>query len=169
LGKEYIEVLGLVHSKTLRRLLLSDLWSFSRREYSDLALRCQNLEQIGLAVDHEAEAIGSMVSLLPKLKCLRILENERLRPPLASFPHEQRLWHIGCELGMLPQPLSVEYICLGELCYRVGGLLEQMRDDGTIELRQEMFPVDKCEVMKYEIWHLDALDISVDPIAPFST
>lgn len=168
LGKEYIYTISRYHGESLKHLLLSDLWAVTKDDMADLVRNCPNLEQLGMAIDStDHESIKLLMPFLPKMRCLRILMNEQLAAHLRTWTHEERMWRMGIELGKRDLP-SLEYICLGDFCYKVGTYVENMREDGTIEKQRHMSLVDKSEVMKFEIWNQDVLDISVDPIAPFS-
>ncbi|KAF2216451.1 hypothetical protein CERZMDRAFT_64873 [Cercospora zeae-maydis SCOH1-5] len=168
LGPEYIRTLGDYHGGTIKLLLLSDLWAVPREDLAYLVRTCPQLEQLGIGLDDaHHDSIRLFGPFLPNLKCIRILENEQLRQHLALYPHEHRIHRMSQEL-VTRSPLKLEFICLGDFCYRIGGLIEAQQENGTIELQRQVTLVDKGEAMKYEIWHLDALDISVDPVAPFA-
>lgn len=168
LGKEYLHVIGRFHGATLKHLLLSDLWAVNQEDFADLVSHCTQLEQLGIATDNaEHDSFRLLMPFLPNLRCLRILENDHLKHHFATYTHEQRMWVMSTELGKRP-PKNLEFICLGDFCYKIGGPTEVMQEDGTIVPGREITLVDKSEAMKYEIWHLDVLDISADPIAPFT-
>ncbi|PIA98994.1 hypothetical protein CB0940_02483 [Cercospora beticola] len=168
LGKEYIHTIGDHHGSTLKHLLLSDVWAVPREDLAYLVRTCTQLEQLGLALDDvQHESIRLLCPFLPNLKCLRILENEQLRQHFALYTHEQRMYQMANELATRG-PLHLEFICLADCCYKIGGLIEVPQENGTIEIQRQITMVDKGEAVKFEIWHLDTLDISVDPIAPFT-
>ncbi|KAM3422947.1 hypothetical protein BST61_g430 [Cercospora zeina] len=168
LGKEYVRTIGDNHGGTIKHLLLSDLWAVPREDLAYLVRTCPQLEQLGIGLDDaHHESIRLFGPFLPNLKCIRILENEQLRQHFALYTHEHRIHGMSQEL-VTRSPLQLEFICLGDFCYRIGGLIEVQQDNGLVELRRQITLVDKSEAVKYEIWHLDALDISVDPVAPFT-
>ncbi|KXT11188.1 hypothetical protein AC579_835 [Pseudocercospora musae] len=168
LGKDYLHAISRFHGEALRHLLLSDLWAITKDEMADLVRHCPNLEQLGMAIDSvDHESIRLLMPFLPKLKILRVLNNEQLQQHLRTWSHEERMWRMGLDLSRR-SPLCLEFVCMADFCYKLGRNVEMMKEDGTIERRYEMSMVDKKEAMKYEIWKLDALDISVDPVAPFN-
>lgn len=168
LGKEYLHVLGRKHGATLKHLLLSDSWAVTQEDFADLINHCPQLEQLGIAVDSaDHTAFRLLTPSLVNLRCLRILDNEYLRQHFAQWTHEQRMWVMSREMGKRP-PRHLEFICLADFCYKIGGPTEILLEDGSVEAGREITLVDKSEAMKYEIWHLDVVDLTVDPIAPFT-
>ncbi|KAF2165240.1 hypothetical protein M409DRAFT_67488 [Zasmidium cellare ATCC 36951] len=165
LGPEYLYTITRYHGDTLKHLLLSDHWWLSNDDVVDIVRYCPNLEQLGLAIntpDHNI--LRLMMPFLPNLQVVRVLHNEHLTQHLRMVSHEERMWEMGNEAAQRPHQ-NMKMIGLGEHFYKVGKLVELLRENGAVERRREMSMVGKEEAMKYEIWRLDCLDISVDPIA----
>ncbi|KAF2486086.1 hypothetical protein BDY17DRAFT_315053 [Neohortaea acidophila] len=146
LGKQYLNVLGSHHGKTLRNLLLSDQWILGGDEIKTLVQQCQHLEQLGLAVEGAElrPSLSLILASLPKLRALRILNGEVVEQAAGQLGITQR--------------------DIGHLVEKVGA--KQFRYLGLGDRVFEISLVD--DVQHVEIWGLDYLDISVDPVAPFS-
>ncbi|EME47548.1 hypothetical protein DOTSEDRAFT_69486 [Dothistroma septosporum NZE10] len=168
LGKEYLEVLMHYHGQTLTHLLLSDQWALSADDLAALIQNCPNLVELGCAVNtSDHTMLELMLPFLPHLQAIRILTNEHSSEHLNSVTHEERMWRMGYELGQKPH-VKMKLIGIGQYQYQVGNMIQLMREDGTTEMRREMSIVGKEEALKWEVWRLDCLDLSVDPIAQFS-
>lgn len=54
---------------------------------------------------------------------------------------------------------------VGDTVYKVGGLIEDINENGLLEWRREVTFGTREDALKWDIWRLDCLDISADPIA----
>ncbi|KAK3113920.1 hypothetical protein LTR53_008287 [Teratosphaeriaceae sp. CCFEE 6253] len=191
LGKEYVHVLTRKFGHSLRHLLLREEWALTPEEIGDIVRYCPNLEQFGLAINSTNHTIlRLLVPFLPKVKAIRLLHNEFLAEHMRAFPHEERMLEMSKDLSKagveqlewyappmildesenasLTVPPVYRRIGVADAVYKVGKNYQHTREDGTWEWRREVTWSCKAAVAHVEIWGLDNLDISADPIAPFS-
>ncbi|KAK5117781.1 hypothetical protein LTR85_008756 [Meristemomyces frigidus] len=168
LGKEYLYVLTRHHGQTLKHLLLHDQWAFGPEDVGDLVRYCPNLEQLGLALNSSNHAtMRLLMPFLPKLKAVRILHNEWLAEHMRVISHEDRLAGMSADLWKAGAQ-QLEWIGIADAVYKCGKNYQAAKADGTTEWRREVTMASRADVQHVEIWSLDVLDISADPIAPFS-
>ncbi|TKA79632.1 hypothetical protein B0A55_03440 [Friedmanniomyces simplex] len=168
LGKEYLYVLTRQHGQSLRRLLLREEWALTSDDVGDLVRFCPNLEQLGLALNTSNHSVLRLLApFLPKLKAVRLLNNEALAGHMRTVSHEERMaalsadvWKAGIE--------NLQWMGFGDAVYKVGKVYQQVKEDGTWEWRREVSRSSQADVQHIEIWGLDNLDISADPIVSFS-
>jgi hypothetical protein len=158
-----LETINQFHGSALTHLLLRDCWPLSGDEISELVRHCPNLEQLGLAVlgvDHHG--LRLFMPFLRKLKALRLLSNEHLIEHLRIFSHEERMQLISHDLGNAT--MTPKIIGIGEFVYKLGGLVEEMKEDGSVGTHREVTFGTREDALKWDIWRLDSLDIDSDPI-----
>ncbi|KAK0934918.1 hypothetical protein LTR29_013487 [Friedmanniomyces endolithicus] len=168
LGQEYLHVLTRQHGQSLRRLLLREEWPLTPDEVGDLARYMPDLEQLGLAIGAESSAVLRLLApYWPKLIAIRLLHSEVLAEHMRTVSHEDRMAALGANLWQAGVE-KLQWIGFGDAVYRVGKAYQHIIEDGTWEWRREVTWASKADVQHVEVWGLDNLDISADPIAPFS-
>lgn len=164
LRQRFLETINTFHGSALTHLLLRDCWPLSGEEISDLVRYCPNLEQLGLAVHGvHHECVRLFMPFLRKLKALRLLSNDFLNEHLRLYSHEDRMATMGQDLGNQPNE-SAKIVGVGDFVYKLGRLVEEIKEDGSTVFRREVTFGTKEDAMKWDIWRLDCLDIDVDPI-----
>ncbi|KAK5119087.1 hypothetical protein LTR62_000298 [Meristemomyces frigidus] len=168
LGKDYLHVLTTINPLALRKLLLRDEWALNEEEVSRLVRNCPNLEQLGMAVGTKNVAVMSwLMPFLPKLRAFRMLPCEALTEIMQTTNHEQRMSMLGIDLWKTGMK-RVEFLGFGEIVYKVGNAEQFETEDGRWQWRYQMTTSSKEEVQHIELWGLDNLDISAEPVARFA-
>jgi hypothetical protein len=165
LRKDYLGGITQFHGRTLRILLLRDIWALDREDVANLVRLCPNLEQLGLAVkDADHAVLKIFMPFLGKLKALRILLGDALIEHMRSTTHEERMAEMSAALVRPPVPL-IEVIGLGDgdVMYKVGRIVKTHMTNGRTDIRREVSLTDSSEAQKWEIWRMDCLDLGVDP------
>ncbi|KAK4554285.1 hypothetical protein LTR86_008493 [Recurvomyces mirabilis] len=168
LGKDYVSVLTGPNSRSLKHLLLRDEWALTEEEISHLVRSCPNLEQLAMALGTKSLAIiPLLIPFLSKLRAFRILHNEHVAENMRVMSHEQRMEMMSKDMwkgGMK----DLRYIGIGDAVYKVGNNYQVTMEDGSSEWRTEVTLGSQAEVQHMEIWGLDNLDISAEPVAKFA-
>lgn len=165
LGKDYLSAITRQHGSTMKHLLLSDQWPLVQDEISDLVRYCPNLEQLGLAIGNSGlEILRILVPFLPKLHTIRILANEWSNEFWQRWTMEQHRQEMEVRLEKAGAH-HIRYFGIGDNVFHAGG---SYQDQETGEWRRDVKEITREDVKHIEIFGLDALDISLEPIAPFS-
>ncbi len=165
LGKQYIHAITRHHGSTMRHLLLWDQWHFDQDEIREIIRFCPNLEQLGIGVNSEdsLRAIHLLVPFLPKLKALRLLLTTSVQEMCAKGNHLETM---GTEFAKL-NSTTLRYIGIGERTFRVDPLAQVLQPSvGTLSTC-DITEIKVDEVQHVEIWGMDHLDITLDPMFPF--
>ena len=121
--------------------------------YAGLAISTSNLDTFRL-----------LMPFLSKLQCIRILPNDSIAELWRSTNPEEHINNMGVHLER-GGAKHVKYIGLGDHIYRARNSYQ----DENGEWRREVEEIGWDEVQHIEIWKLDSLDISLEPIARFSS
>ncbi|CAK4035024.1 Hypothetical predicted protein [Lecanosticta acicola] len=168
LKDDFLATVTKVHGEGIKHLLLSDQWPLTRDDVHLIARDCPQLEQLGLAVNTSThDWLVLLMPFLKNLRALRVLPNEHLAEHFRHVSHEERMNHLGITLANDPRA-KFELLGMGDVVYRVGRMMEDVQQDGTIVRRREVTMRGLEAAKGYAIWDLDHLDINVDPVAPFS-
>ena len=164
LGPLYLHALTRQHGPTLKHLLMSDQWGLTLDDIRDLINYCPNLEQVGIALKTTDTCnLRLLIPFLSKLTALRLLPSECLAEHMRSTSHEEIMRRIEDEMIKLPN-FRVRYLGVGDFVYKYSGMIKVNRDDGTAETRPKFIMTTKADVAHVEIFGLDCLDISADPV-----
>jgi hypothetical protein len=166
LGKQYIHAITRQHGSTMKHLLLWDQWHLDQDDIRELIRYCPNLEQLGIGVasEHSLRAIHLLLPFLPKLEAVRMLLTDELEGECTSHGH---LDEMGTWFAKL-NATSLKYIGVGKRTFKVGPLHSYTTSDGKQDVKAEVTEVKIEDVKHVEIWGLDCLDLTLDPVAPFS-
>ncbi|KAE8849549.1 hypothetical protein PTNB73_10490 [Pyrenophora teres f. teres] len=178
LGSEYIAAIQSSH-RTLRHLLLSELWILSDDALFQLAKSLPQLEQFGYACAvPSTESLRKIMVCLPKLRAIRLLlrpgheTDNRLDindPDLHMFAIATEFWK--------PEYKNLEYIGIGDdLVFKLGGIYFPPKKDVVTNgnensiMAKRTGPIRNVEqvtresVKHVEIWGLDTTEF--DPAFP---
>lgn len=168
LKDDYLQTIAKYHGNGLKHLLLSDQWELTKEDVHHIACKIPNLEELGLALatsDHEC--LVTLMPFLKNLRALRILDNEHLAEHFRRHSHEERMRLIGEHIAQSGST-RFKILGMGDVVYKLGDLVEDVREDGSRVKRYEVTMHGLEAARGYAIWDKDCLDLSVDPIAPFS-
>jgi hypothetical protein len=161
LCKLYIRALTTFHGDTLTKLLLSDRWPLSGSQMSEIVSRCPNLEQLGFALDKNAQ--GALTLLSPffvKLAAMRILSNE----------YSHLILEDSGVIGLIngSGPGEVRWKCHNSVTrwcgveshvFKVHPAVQELDEQGNVEWHNPVTLGSLDDVKDYEIWKLDVLEL----------
>lgn len=170
---DYLAVLQSNH-RTLRHLLLPDIWQLSDDALFKLCQACPNLEQLGFScVVPHLESLRQIVSMTPKLWAIRMLirPGAELAEKIHSMEPEMHAFAIATEFWR-PEYKNVKYIGMGaELVFKLGGVYIPPKGRETISPGHENSmnakragPIRKIQLVSresvkhIEIWGLDSTE-----------
>lgn len=164
LGKQYLYALTRFHGASLKILLLSDQWVLGEDDISELVRYCPNLEQLGLGMQSaKLCTLRLFLPFLEKLQALRLFGNEFTDEMLRTVGSGRGPQDMGDHMEQSGAK-NFRWLGLGDRVFKVCGRVRG--EDGTWS--REVKEVSTSEAQHVEIWGLDCLDISADPVAPFS-
>jgi hypothetical protein len=181
LAGDYLAVIQSNH-RTMRHLLLSDLWVLSDDALHKLCQSCPDLEQLGFSCNiPPLELMRKIFALTPKLWAIRILARpgSELAEKLETMDVDMHEFALATELWK-PEFRNVKYFGLGDkLIFKLGGIVfpPKSKNSSPIPPGQEnslnarrmgpirrMTRVAREDVKHVEIWGLD--DAEFDPKFP---
>lgn len=167
IASEFLAGLSAQHGHSLRILLLSNEWKFSKEAVVNLTKFCPQLEQLGLAIDGpQFEAARVFLLNVPKLWAFRILEDlgmhgtmiEMKARELGDIYGKTQEEVMGRELGR-PEYASIRYFGLAAHCFELGKVIEGKIGDAVIKRRiVKVLTWDEIKT-KAEIFGMDSLDV----------
>ena len=162
LGHQYLHAITRHHGSTLKHLLFSDQWAFGQDDIRDIIRFCPNLEQLGLAIDtfEDLSTIRLLIPFLPRLHSIRFLPNEVMEHFVRDVAVEDQFALLGEELEKAGAR-HVSYLGFGDRIMHAGK--SYVDDNG--QWRKDVTLCRFEDVEHIEIWGLDRLDISLDPLA----
>lgn len=170
LGKEYLYALTRYHGSTLKHLLLYDQWNLTPDDLGEVIRYCPNLEQLGLSLGaHNKDVMRLLLPFLPKLQAIRVLPNAWINDHFKDVDLSEEIASLSRDLYKI-HPQSLRWIGLADqVIFNVTGRdLEIVNADGIKEMRKEVLAKTVDDVQHVQIWGLDTLDISADPVARFN-
>jgi hypothetical protein len=145
--------------------LLWDQWHLSQDDIRELIRFCPNLEQLGIGVNNEdsLRAINLLLPFLPKLHALRLLLGNQVETECNNIDHHHEMKRSFAKLHS-----NLRYMGVGKRIFKLGNYYETITADGTVEPMMDVTEQKLEDVLHVDIWGMDRLDISLDPVAPFS-
>jgi hypothetical protein len=161
IGSEYLAAISSRHGKTLKKLLLSDRWSLSGQVLKHLLIECPNVEQLGVAVEDNFDAVESLQDVAPNLKALRILirQDSPLWQTMKDIDIDTHCFGIGHQIAHRKY-VALEWLGIGDLYFQIGEM-RQVTDPktGAAKLVRIVRPVDWETIKHVEIWGQDTLEL----------
>lgn len=177
---DYLAVIESNH-RTMRHLLLADVWQLSDDALFKLCQSCPNLEQLGFSCAvPPMESLRHIISLVPKLQAIRLLirPGSEFAEKIDSVDIEMHEFALMTEFWR-PEYRNLKYVGMGDkYVFKLGNVVYPPKGmNGTIPPGQEnslnakrMGPVRKLtrltreDVKHIEIWGLDSSEF--DPSFP---
>lgn len=107
-----------------------------------------------------------LMPFLPNLKAMRILRNESIDRMIDGWTSEQHREHLSRDLWKSGVE-KLKWLGVSNEVYECGRVYEHQCDDGSVEMRREIFLRTPKDAEHIAIFGLDNLDITKDPVAPF--
>lgn len=151
LGNEYLDAVCKNHGPTLKKCLFVNAFGYTSSQIAELAKACPDLEQFGVALKAGGEdPFRILIYHLPKLRALRILDNEFLAETISS--HADGISRL-CEAvrGYLndAQGSTMRWLGFGKHVFHVsGGAHGHVLSAASWE-----------DVQQEEIWGMDNLEL----------
>jgi hypothetical protein len=175
-GSDFLAVVQSNH-RSMRHLLLSDLWQLTEDALYKICQTLPNLEQLGFSCSvPPLESLRQIVSLVPNLWAIRILvkpgselaEKIDATEDMHAFAIATELWR--------PEYKNVKYFGMGErLVYKLGRVIYPQKGGPEIPKGQEnsinakragpvrhVERVSRESVKWIEIWGMDSTEFEVD-------
>lgn len=161
IGSEYLAAISSRHGKTLKKLLLSDRWYLSGQVLKNLLIDCPHVEQLGVAVEENFDALESLEDVAPNLKALRILirQDSPLWQTIKDMDIDTHCFGIGHQIAQRKYN-ALEWLGVGDLYFHIGEM-RQVTDPktGAVKPVRLVRPVGWETIKHVEIWGQDTLEL----------
>lgn len=167
LASEFLAALSTHHGHSLKILLLSDQWKFSKAALINFAKSCPYLQQFGVGIDGpQFETAKAILPNIPHVWAFRILENMDM--------HEHMMMEQATELGDLQTHVQYEvmsrefwkeeykgirFFGLGFQAFEVGKVIEGKSGEAVIKRRAVRSMTWEEAKAKTEIFRMDSQDL----------
>jgi len=166
IASDFLAAISSHHGNTLKILLLSDEWRFSKDVLINLVKSCPNMEQLGVAVEGpQFETVRALLQHRPSIWAFRILE--AFGPRLQMREKMQEAGESTCimRLEIVAREFAKEeynnlrYFALVDIPFEIAGTLEASSGDAPFPKRViKMLTWDEAK-KRAEIFGLDSMDL----------
>lgn len=171
LASDYLAVIQSNH-RTMRHLLLADVWQLSETTLFKICQTCPQLEQLGFAsAIPPLESLRQILALVPNLWALRFLirPGSELAEKIAGMDADMHQFVLATELWR-PEHARLKYIGMGDMVWRLGETVWPKGKKAVPEGQENSMnarragPVRRIErvelesVKWIEIWGMDSVE-----------
>jgi len=166
IASDFLAAISGNHGSSLKILLLSDEWRFSKDVLINLVKSCLNLEQLGVAVEGaQFDTVRALLLHRPSIWAFRILEafGPRLHirdrtQALGETSHHMKSGIMNREFAKVEYK-NLRYFGLADMPFEVGRMMMDCSGDSPIERRAvKVLTWDEAKKMA-EIFGLDSMEL----------
>jgi hypothetical protein len=166
IASEFLAALSTQHGHSLKILLLSDQWKFSKAALINLAKSCPHLQQFGVAIDGpQFETAKAILPNVPHVWAFRILEDMEMHEHMMEKATElgdlqtQVQYEVMSREFWREEYKGIRYFGLGSQAFEVGKVIEGKSGEAVIKRRAVRCITWEEAKAKAEIFGMDSQDL----------